>query len=167
MTMTEETDGKKQGRGQGLLYTIGLIVILGLLVFAAPRLNSLLTPEKPEDAPAAESQPQVVAGEEPCADWIPLVEKQLQADEDSSYKVLHVRLSDDHTKLLIDMEITTDEDKERVDFILERDEFGRYISDNDAMPMKLYPPATLAPPAEPAKHQSKDHGDCPDERSEV
>ena len=144
---TEPSQSKQnEGGGKAVVSIMGLVALLVALVFIAPKLNALFN-FKEETAPGVQEEEVVQASGE-YSDWLTLVEEQLPKDEKSSYRVIQLRLSDDRRKLLIDLEITSDEEKERVDFILERDEFGRYISENDAIPMKLYLPKSKQPAIE-------------------
>lgn len=76
--------------------------------------------------------------------WIPLVEAELPQREGVSYRLIHLRMSYDRAKLLVDLEKKSSEGAiERFDLILIRDDFGRYVSGLHEVPMRLYPPDEL------------------------
>lgn len=137
----EQAENVEKAGSKGGLRLLGLLILVAALVYFAPRFNELVSEwKKAGSSDEEEAKEEVVDIPQPHADWIPLIEKQLPVDDESSYEVLHVRLSDDGMKLLVDLKIVTDDEAERADFILHRDEFGRYVSENDALPMKLYLP---------------------------
>ena len=139
MSAEDTKDKQAEGGGKAIFSGIGLILALVALVYAAPKLNALFGSQK-EDTPDSVGNVKAVQAPQELSSWIPLIEEQLPEEVDTKYRLIHARLSEDGDRLLLDLEIETDGEKERVDCVLEKDEFGRFISDNDAIPMKLYPP---------------------------
>jgi len=151
--MSKEIGDKKAGGGKSVISLVLLVAILLAIFFLAPKLQKFFddrssdeTADIPEQSSTElikpQTGPQVPSN---LQAWVPLVEKQFPKNDETKFRLLHLRLSEDSSKLLLDLEIMASEkdDNERFDLILERDEFGRYISDNDELPMKLYPPEEL------------------------
>lgn len=139
----EETKKAETSTRKSILSIILLLGALVLLMYAAPRLNEKLKEwggNKTEEVDqSAEQRDQAQVSAE-LAEWLPLVREQLPklADKTSQYKLLHMRVNEDKSQLLLDLK--EGEEGQRFDLILKRDQFGRYISDNPDVPIRLYPP---------------------------
>ncbi len=154
--MDKENGNKKAGGVKSVISLVLLVAILLAIFFLAPKLQNFFDDRSSDEAAdipekvsteEVKSEPSQSGPQAPSnlKAWVPLVEKQFPKNDDTKFRLLHLRLSEDSSKLLLDLEIIASEqdDNERFDLILERDEFGRYISDNDELPMKLYPPEEL------------------------
>ena len=88
--------------------------------------------------------------------WVALVERELadvaSGEADVEFRLVHLRMGRNEERLLVDVVKSSAGADERFDLILIRDEFGRYVSSLDEVPMKLYPPDELddAPSSESA-----------------
>lgn len=166
--MAEEKDKSQRAGGKSVVSLVLLVVILVAIFFLAPRLQEFLdnqsTDEASNSADVESVEPkQIQSGNAPnkapsaLKDWIPLVEQQFSKDDTTKVRLLYLRLSDDKSTLLLDLELTEEDETERFDLILERDKFGRYISDNEALPIKLYPPED--PPVKVEKVEKEEKAD--------
>ncbi len=142
----DKTEKTETGMQKSILSVIVLLGCLMLLMYAAPVLHEKLRAwsqqEKskelePGDHVERVAQPQVP---ENLVAWLPLVTERLPQLSDGipKYQLMHMRLNEDKSQLLLDLR--EGEEGRPFDLILQRDQFGRYISASPDIPMKLYPP---------------------------
>ena len=150
--MSEEIQEVTPDPNKTKMSLLGLLLLVGLFVFFYPRLQETMksyssSPEEVEETvKTAEAKPSEISkASAELQPWVYLVESQLpqNSEAESSYRLVHLRMSDDREKLLVDLEKLTGDEVERFDLILIRDEFGRYVSGLHEIPMKLYPPDVL------------------------
>lgn len=148
VTSNETDSGKTMRSSLGL---IGMLGALCLLYVIYPTLTKGLDKLGVKPASEGDTSEEVLADTAPVKQlpqapeelksWIPLVEAELPQREGIVYRLIHLRMSKDGAKLLVDLEKKSDgEDAVRFDTILVRDDFGRYVSVLNEVPMKLYPP---------------------------
>ncbi|MGB0993894.1 MAG: hypothetical protein ACPG32_15670 [Akkermansiaceae bacterium] len=135
------------GNSKAALSAVALIAILATLIYIFPKVTAHLNgsseqaePAKDESAAVDESLAEADVPES-LKQWFPKFEAAL-AKADKNYKILHMRLSKNGEQLLLDIQKNpeVDKDAERFDLILERDNFGRFVSSNNKFPMCVYPP---------------------------
>lgn len=138
----EDTEKQQPNMRKSIASIILLLALLIGLVYAAPMLTEKLREnsekEKAEQAPTKVLiQPQTSAELEA---WLPLVTSQFPKLEDGSVKYIlrYMLLNEDKSELLLDLK--EGENGEPFDLILKRDQFGRYVSDDANLSIKLYPP---------------------------
>jgi len=140
----KEKQAETESTSKTLLSLIGLVFILGALYYGAPRLTEIFNPpanvSEKKDAAELTVAPVVKKSPNDLAAWVPLVEKELAQITSPKCQLRYLRISADASKLLLDLELRKDEKVKQFDLILNRDEFGRYISSNTQIPIKLYPP---------------------------
>lgn len=142
----DKPEEKQNSTRKSIASAVALVIALMVLLYAAPMLQEKLKEWSARQDPvpdtenvATASSPEVPSG---LATWLPQIEEQLPKNDDGTpkYQLLHMRLSSDSRQLLLDLKETGEAATHRFDLILIRDKFGRYISENDRIPMKLYPP---------------------------
>ena len=153
--VAEKPDGNK-----ALFSLVGLVAIFGVLFFAYPEIEKAMkAPKAAEneaglDAQSEDDESNIDKLDKSAQDsgvdfspelrsWVPLIENQLPLRDDVRYQLMHVRVNENKTKILVDLEkkeLSSQLPAERMDLILHRDDFGRYVSSLDELPMKLYPP---------------------------
>lgn len=137
-----ETEQQSPSARKSLLSAAALGIVLMLVVYAAPALQERLKEwsdrEEAGEAAAGEKPP---APEVPgaLAALLPQVIAQLPKNDDGSakFRVRHMRTNAGGSELLIDLQALPE--GEVFDLILRRDDFGRYISGDQSIPLKLYP----------------------------
>ncbi|BDS05810.1 hypothetical protein NT6N_08500 [Oceaniferula spumae] len=146
----EQPEEKSNSTRKSIISTVALIGLLLLLMYAAPMLSEKLKEwsEKSKAEQKADVSSEELSSHGPevspeLAQWLPQIEAQLPKNEQGGpkYQLLHVRLSQDSSQLLLDLQEQKEEGAQRVDIILSRDQFGRYTSEDEAFPMRVYPPA--------------------------
>lgn len=166
--VAEESSGpvKKSGGGKSMMSSFVMLAMLGGLYLAYPYLEErvrglvgntdvvaegaggVVTGEVVEGR-EGKAAPQIAKAPRELQSWVVLVERELPQREGVEFRLVHVRMSSDKAKLLVDLEKTSGGQKERFDLILVRDDFGRYVSELHELPMKLYPPDILPETSSP------------------
>ncbi|MBK1853658.1 hypothetical protein JO972_01690 [Verrucomicrobiaceae bacterium 5K15] len=141
----EQSEKPETNTRKSLFSIVALLGILMLVIYGSPLLKEKLreysdkkASEEQESAETEVSpQPQVP---EALTQWLPLVTEQLPKLDNGSarYQLRHLRMNDDQSCLLLDLQ--EGEHGRPFDLILERDQFGRYISRDSDIPVKIYPP---------------------------
>lgn len=147
---TEAKPGEDAALRKSMFSIFALIAIFAALIYAAPRLQEVLQnfQSDKEQAEVEKVSDKPTLGSPELSTWLPPIEEQLKSanGEERSYRLIHMRLSENSDKLLLDIEIAkSEEQKRRVDVVLERDEFGRYLGGENELgrEIKFYPPASV------------------------
>ena len=143
---------------------IWLLVLLGGIFYVYPRYEGEIgkffgsiskpepaelaegveTPDKKEveliEVESADEVPDVKYSPE-LENWVPLVKSELEKHGGDRYQLRYLAMSEDKKKLLLDMVKLTESGEKSYECRLVRDEFGRYVSHLDELPIKLYPPS--------------------------
>ncbi|MGJ8678102.1 MAG: hypothetical protein ACSHX0_11335 [Akkermansiaceae bacterium] len=136
-----------------LLSFLGLIAVLAGIFYLYPMLRNQSSDnvftvstnnEKAEEEAEVQNEGMSAVSPDELKPWLAILQDELLSLEKldgSSYQILHFRRSGGGDRLLIDLKkSSTGGSVERLDLILERDQFGRYISQNSLIPIKFYPP---------------------------
>lgn len=161
MKTEEQNDRKKAGDApakadepaslrKGLVSGLGLLLALLAVIYAAPHLQEKMkewgkageekeSAANPDKASAENVESAVEDVPTQLSAWLPLVRAQLPVAGEGGkppFRIVHMRLNNGKDKLLLDLEGP----EGRIDLVLVRDEFGRFVSTNESLPLKIYPP---------------------------